>query len=145
MEGADFDHDVLDSWPTYMAGEAIVINGFSLFTNSNPVGGSDLDVNVHIAYDNVDVEEVKFYYVVNYDPATYDGSQRVTLEWAGDLPTSNDFYNFAVPSAEFTTGDTIKWYMRAKDGAGDKNYFTKGQDENFDKDIIEDWNLITIL
>lgn len=145
LEDGSFDHDVLDTWPTYMAGEAVVINGFSLFTNSNPVAGSDLDVNVHISYDNGDVEEVKFYYVVNYDPATYDGSQRVSFEWAGDLPTSDDFYNFAVPNAEFTTGDTVIWYMRAKDGAGDKQYFTRGQDENFDKDVLADWDLITIL
>ncbi len=145
MEDGAFDHDVLATWPSYMAGEAVIVNGFSLFTNSNPIADSDLDMNVHISYDNGDVEEVKLYYVVNYDPATYDGSQRVTLEWVGDLPTSDDFYNFAIPSVEFASGDTIIWYMRAKDGAGDKQYFTRGQDENFDKDVIADWDQITIL
>ncbi len=144
MEGADFDHDILDTWPIYMAGEAVVINGFSLFTNSLPVGGTDLTTNVHISYNNGDVSEVKLYYVVNYDPATYDGSQRVTLEWDGDLPTSDNFYDALIPSTEFTTGDTIIWYMRAKDGVGDKNYFTRGQDESFDKDILADWDEITI-
>lgn len=144
-EGADFDHDDFDSWPTYMAGEPVIINGFSMFTNSNPVVGNDLAINVHVAYDNGDVSQLKFYYVVNYDPATYDGSQRVTLEWEGDLPTGDDFYNFTIPSTEFTTGDTIIWYMRSKDGVGDKKYFTRGQDVDFDKDIIADWDLITIL
>ncbi len=144
IENNDFDHDDLDSWPSYMAGEPVVINGFSLFTNSNPVVGSDLDMNVHIAYNNGDVNEVKLYYVINYDETTYDGSQRVTIEWDGDLPTSDDFYSFSIPFTEFTTGDTIIWYMRAKDGENDKKYFTKGQDEGFDKDIITDWNMITI-
>ncbi len=144
MEDADFDHDILDTWPTYMAGEAVVINGFSLFTNSNPVGGSDIDISVHITYDTGDVSEVKYYYVVNYDPATYDGSQRVTLEWDGSLPTSNDFYTFSIPTAEFTSGDDIIWYMRAKDGDGDKHYFTRGQGEDFDKDVLEDWDKMII-
>jgi hypothetical protein len=145
MEGDDFDHDILSTWPTYMAGEPVVINGFSLFTNSNPVSGNDLDFNVHIAYENGDVTQVKLYYVVNYDATTYDGSQRVTLEWDGDLPTDDDFYNFTIPSTEFSSGDTIIWYMRAKDADGTKHYFTRGQDENFDKDIIEDWDEITIM
>ena len=145
MEGDDFDHDILSTWPTYMAGEPIVINGFSLFTNSNPVAGSDLNFDVHITYDNGDLTQVKFYYVINYDEATYDGSQRVSLEWDGDLPTDDDFYHFTIPSSEFTTGDTIIWYMRAKDADGTKHYFTRGQDENFDKDIISDWDEISIL
>ncbi len=145
MENADFDHDVLSTWPTYMAGEPVVINGFSLFTNSNPVSGSDLNFNVHIAYDNGDVQQVKLYYVINYDANTYDGSQRVTLEWNGDLPTDDDFYHFSIPASEFNTGDTIIWYMRAKDGNGTKQYFTRGQDENFDKDVIEDWDEISII
>jgi len=152
IEDGDFDHDVLDTWPSYMAGEPVVINGFSLFTNSNPVADSDLDVNVRITYDNGDVEEVKFYYYKNFDaaayaadPDTYEDANRVSFEWDGDLPTSDDFYNFSIPNAELTTGDTIIWYMRAKDGAGDKQYFTRGQDENFDKDVIADWDEITIL
>ena len=151
-DGYDFDHDILDTWPNYMAGEPVIINGFSLFTNSNPVGGSDLDVNVRITYDNGDVEEVKFYYYKNFDaaayaadPDAYESANRVSFEWAGDLPTSDDFYNFSIPAADFTTGDTIIWYMRAKDGAGDKQYFTRGQDADFDKDIVGDWDLITVL
>jgi len=143
-EGATFDHDDLATWPTYQAGEVVEINGFSLFSTSDPVAGSDLNVQVHIKYDNGDVQEVKFYYVVNYDPNTYDGSQRVTLEWGGPYPTANDFYSFTIPSSEFVAGDKIIWYMRAKDGEGNKKYFTLGQDENFDKDVLEDWSEIII-
>ncbi len=152
IENADFDHDVLDTWPTYMAGDIVVINGFSLFTNSDPVAGSDLETNVHIAYDNGDVQEVKIYYYKNFDavayeadPDAYEDANRVSLEWEGDLPTANDFYNFTIPATEFTTGDTIIWYMRAKDGEGSKQYFTRAQGEDFDKDVIADWDEITIL
>ena len=151
MEGADFDHDILDTWPIYMAGEAVVINGFSLLTNSIPIAGSDLIFNVNIQYDNGDVSEVKFYYYKNFDPVAYaadpdgyEAANRVDIEWAGDLPTGDNFYNFTIPNTEFTTGDTFIWYMRAKDGVGDKKYFTRGQDENFDKDIVADWDEITI-
>ncbi len=143
-EGTTFDHDVLDTWPTYQAGDVVVINGFSLFSTTDPVAGSDLKAQVHIKYDNGDVQEVKFYYVINYDPATYDGSQRVTIKWEGDLPTANDFYDFTIPASEFVSGDKIIWYMRAKDGAGDKKYFTLGKGEDFDKDVIADWNEIVI-
>ncbi len=146
IENADFDHDVLDTWPSYMVGdEVVIINGFSQFSTTDPVAGSDLVANVHVAYDNGDVEEVKFYYIVNYDAATYnEDTDRKSIKWAGDLPSSDNFYNFTIPNAEFVVGDKISWYLRAKDGAGDKKYFTLGQDDNFDKGVIEDWNVVEI-
>ncbi len=151
-EGSDFDHDLGTTWPTVTVGEIPVepVNGFSDLTIVNEVG-ADLTYDVKVEYSN-GIEEVKFYYYKNFDsvayaadPDTYEDANRVSITWAGDLPTADNMYNFVIPATDVTTGDEISWYMRAKDGVGDKMYYTFGQDENFDKDIVEDWNVITKL
>ncbi len=151
-EGGDFDHDLGITWPIVTVGEIPVapVNGFSELSITNEVG-ADLTYNVKVEYDN-GIEEVKFYYYKNFDavayaadPGTYEDANRVSITWSGDLPTTDNMYNFAIPAADATTGDEISWYMRAKDGIGDKMYYTFGEGEDFDKDIIEDWNVITKL
>ena len=144
---SDFDHDDATTWPSYTVGAAaiVVINGFSELEVTGGTSTEDLNLSVNIAYSNGDVEEVKFYYIINYNAATYDKDvDRKDIEWSGDLPTTDNLYNFTIPASELNAGDKVIWYMRAKDGDGDKMYFTEGQDETFDKDVITDWNEITI-
>jgi len=144
-ESESFDHDLGTTWPQYVIGQTPPVNGFSELTISGGTASEDLVFDMKVAYDNGDIQELKFYYVINYDPATYDKDvDRHDFEWAGDLPTADNMYNFTIPNAELTTGDKVIWYMRAKDGAGDKQYYTYGQDENFDKDVMTDWNEISI-
>ncbi len=144
---SDFDHDDATTWPSYTVGAApiVIINGFSELEVTGGTSTEDLNLSVNIAYSNGDVEEVKFYYIINYNAATYDKDvDRKDIEWSGDLPTTDNLYNFTIPASELNAGDKVIWYMRAKDGEGDKMYFTEGQDETFDKDVIADWNEITI-
>ena len=155
-EGGDFDHDLGITWPTVTVGEIPVepVNGFSDLTIVNEVG-ADLTYDVKVEYEN-GIEEVKFYYYINFDNAafladsdTYEDANRVSITWAGDLPTADNMYNFVISAADVTTGDEISWYMRAKDGNGDKLYYTFGETEDtFDGDIKDDpltWHVITKL
>ena len=145
---SDFDHDDATTWPSYTVGAApmVTTNGFSELAIGGGTATEDLTFNVKVDYSNGAVEEVKFYYIINYDAATYvEDNDRKSFEWAGTLPTSDNMYDFIIPAAELNAGDKVIWYMRAKDGAGDKQYFTKGQDASFDKDIIADWNEVSII
>jgi len=144
-DGAAFDHDLGTTWPTVTVGEIPVapINGFSELTIVNEAA-TDLSFDVKVEYDNGDPQEVKFYYIINYNAATYvEGNDRVSITWAGDLPTADNMYDFAIATADLTVGDTVSWYIRAKDGNGDKMYYTFGKDADFDKNVIEDWNVVT--
>lgn len=144
---SDFDHDDATTWPSYTVGAAPieVINGFSELSITGGASTEDLVFNVNVLYENGDVQEVKFYYIINYDANTYvEDTDRHDITWAGDLPTADNIYSFTIPASELTAGDKVIWYMRAKDGNGDKMYFTSGKDATFDKDIITDWNEITI-
>ncbi len=150
-EDENFDHDLGTTWPTYTIGQAPPVNGFSQLTITGGTASEDLVFNVHVAYDNGDVQEVKFYYYINFDQAAYDAdptgyedANRVSIKWSGDLPTTDDMYQFTIPNTDLNSGDKVIWYMRAKDGNGDKKYFTYGQGEDFDKDVISDWHEITI-
>ncbi|MBN2668009.1 MAG: lamin tail domain-containing protein [Bacteroidales bacterium] len=146
--GGSFNHDDETTWPSYMAGEPVVINGFSMFYTTTPEDGSDLVFTVKVKYDNGGPQEVKFYYTSNYNAATYDEAiDRFDIVWAGALPTGDDMYTFTIPAADFSSGDAISWYFRAKDGNGDKMYFTDGKGEEFDgvmKDDPATWNVIVI-
>jgi len=141
---ASFDKDVISDW-NEVSIDGVVTNGFSELAIGGGTSTVDLTFDVKVEYSNGDVNEVKFYYIINYDAATYvEDNDRKSFEWAGALPTSDKMYNFAVPAAELNAGDKVIWYMRAKDGAGDKQYFTEGKDETFDKDVITDWNEVSI-
>ena len=155
-EGGDFDHDLGTTWPNITVGEIPIepVNGFSDLTIVNEVG-VDLTYNVKVEYSN-GIEEVKFYYYLNFDnvafladPVAYEDANRVSITWSGDLPTADNMYNFVIPTTDVTTGDEISWYMRAKDGNGDKMYYTFGETaDTFDGDIKDDpltWNVITKL
>jgi len=155
VEGGDFNHDLGTTWPTVTVGEIPVepVNGFSEIAISN-VAAADLTFDVKVEYDNGAPEEVKFYYYINFDPVAfaadptaYEDANRVSITWAGDLPTTDNMYNFVIPVAGLTAGDEISWYMRAKDGAGDKMYYTFGKTaDEFDGDIKDDpttWHVVT--
>lgn len=157
-EGAvtsDFNHDLGTTWPIVSVGEIPVapVNGFSELEITNEAA-IDLTYNVNVEYDNGDPQEVKFYYYLNFDntafladPTAYEDANRVSITWAGTLPTTDNMYNFSIPTADLSPGDEISWYMRAKDGNGDKMYYTFGKTaEEFDGDIKDDpttWNVIT--
>lgn len=156
---SDFDHDLSTTWPSVVVGEIPVapVNGFSELTITNETG-TDLSLNVKVEYDNGDVNELKFYYVINYDAATMwwdddanpatpdvfdDATHRVTIE-VNAVPSADNTYTFTVPG--LTIGDNLSWYMRAKDGNGDKLYYTFGKTANeFDGDAKDDpanWNVV---
>ena len=147
VEGGDFDHDLGTTWPTVVVGEIPItpVNGFSELIITNEAG-ADLVYDVKVEYDN-GIDEVKFYYIINYDPATYvEDDDRHSMEWEGDLPTADNMYNFVIPAADLAPGDKVSWYMRAKDGNGDKMYYTFGKTaDEFDGDIKDDpatWSLV---
>ena len=155
-EGGDFDHDLGTTWPTVTVGEIPVapVNGFSNLTIVNEVG-ADLTFDVKVEYEN-GITQVRFYYYINFDntafladPDTYEDANRVSITWAGDLPTTDNMYNFVIPTADLTAGDEISWYMRAEDGNEDRFYYTFGETEDtFDGDIKDDpltWHVITKL
>ena len=155
-EGGDFDHDLGTTWPTVTVGEipVVPVNGFSDLTIVNEVG-ADLTYDVKVEYEN-GIAQVRFYYYINFDntafladPDTYEDANRVSITWAGDLPTADNMYNFVIPAADLTAGDEISWYMRAEDGNGDRFYYTFGETEDtFDGDIKDDpltWHVITKL
>jgi hypothetical protein len=155
IDGGDFNHDLGTTWPTVSVGEIPVapVNGFSELEITNEAA-IDLTYNVNVEYDNGDPQEVKFYYYLNFDntafladPTAYEDANRVSITWAGTLPTTDNMYNFSIPTADLSPGDEISWYMRAKDGNGDKMYYTFGKTaEEFDGDIKDDpttWNVIT--
>ncbi|MDH3323584.1 MAG: lamin tail domain-containing protein [Flavobacteriaceae bacterium] len=142
---SDFNHDLSTSWPSINVGEIPVapINGFSELEITNEAG-ADLKYDVKVAYDNGAPQEVKFYYIINYDAATYvEDNDRHSVTWEGDLPTADNMYDFMIPAADLSAGDKVSWYIRAKDGNGDKMYYTFGQDADFDKDVIANWNVVT--
>ncbi len=154
---SDFNHDYGTTWPTVTVGAIPVepVNGFSELEITNEVA-TDLTYDVKVEYDNGAPEEIKFYYYINFDngaflsdPSAYEDANRIDIEWAGALPTGDNMYNFAIPTADLTTADEISWYMRAKDGAGDKMYYTFGKTaDEFDGDIKDDpltWHVITKL
>ena len=147
-DGSDFNHDYGTTWPTVTVGDLpeIPVNGFSGLTITN-VAAADLEFDVNIEYEN-GIEEVKFYYIINYDAATYvEDNDRHDIEWSGNLPTTDNMYHFSIPISELTSGDEISWYMRAKDGNGDKMYYTYGKTaDEFDGDIKDDpatWHVVT--
>ncbi len=160
-EGGDFDHDLGTTWPTVTVGEIPVtpVNGFSELAITNEVA-TDLSLNVKVEYDN-GITELKFYYVINYDAATMwwdddsdpatpdvfdDDTYRVSIE-IDALPSADNTYTFTIPG--LNTGDELSWYMRAKDGNGDKMYYTFGETaDTFDGDTKDDpatWHVITKL
>jgi hypothetical protein len=156
VDGGDFNHDLGTTWPTVEVGAIPVapVNGFSELEIVNEVA-TDLTYNIKVEYDNV-ITELKFYYYLNFDnvafiadPAAYEAANRVDFEWVGALPTADNMYTFSIPTGDLTTGDEISWYMRAKDGNGDKMYYTFGKTaEEFDGDIKDDpttWHVITKL
>ena len=147
VEGGDFNHDLGTTWPMVTVGEIPIapVNGFSDLVVTNDAG-ADLKYDVNVAYEN-GIEEVKFYYIINYDPATYvEDNDRHSMEWEGELPTGDNMYNFAIPTADLAAGDKVSWYMRAKDGEGDKMYYTFGKtSDEFDGDIKDDpatWSVV---
>jgi len=144
---SDFNHDLSTTWPSVVVGEIPIapVNGFSDLLVTNEVG-ADLKYDVKVEYEN-GIEEVKFYYIINYDPATYvEDDDRHSIEWDGDLPTADNMYNFVIPAADLVAGDKVSWYMRAKDGNGDKMYYTFGKTAaEFDGDIKDDpatWSIV---
>lgn len=146
---SEFNHDLGTTWPTVTVGEIPIdpVNGFSELTITNEAA-TDLTFNVKVEYDNGAPEEVKFYYIINYDAATYvEDNDRHSIEWDGDLPTADNMYNFVIPVADLSANDEISWYMRAKDGNGDKMYYTYGKTaDEFDGDIKDDpatWHVVT--
>ncbi len=147
VDGGDFDHDLGSTWPTVVVGNIPIapVNGFSDLVITNEVG-TDLRYDVKVEYDN-GIGEVKFYYIINYDPNNYDEDRdRHSIKWDGNLPTSDNMYNFVIPAADLATGDKISWYMRAKDGNGDKMYYTFGKtSDEFDGDVKDDpatWSVV---
>ncbi len=151
---SDFNHDLGTTWPTVTVGSIpeTPVNGFSSLSINNE-NGVDLTFDVKVEYENGDPQEVKFYYYINFDeaafladPTGYEDANRVSITWAGDLPTADNMYNFAIAVAGLTPGDEISWYIRAKDGIGDKMYYTYGKTaDEFDGDIKDDpttWHVI---
>jgi len=156
VDGGAFNHDYGTTWPTVTVGNIPVapVNGFSELEIINEVA-TDLTYNIKVEYDNV-ITELKFYYYLNFDnvaftadPTGYEAANRVDFEWTGALPTADNMYTFSIPTGDLTTGDEISWYMRAKDGNGDKMYYTFGKTaDEFDGDIKDDpttWHVITKL
>ncbi|MEN8115447.1 MAG: lamin tail domain-containing protein [Bacteroidota bacterium] len=148
----DFNHDLSSTWPTVMVGAIPIapVNGFSDLAITNEAG-ADLSFNVKVEYDNGDAQEVKFYYYLNFDnaaftadPDGYEDANRVSVE-ADPVPSADNTYDFSI--AGLSAGDKVLWYMRAKDGEGEKMYYTFGKTAaNFDGDIKDDpttWHVIS--
>ena len=132
--------------------EIATVNGFYGLNIDNSEG-EDMVFNVKVLFTDGDATELKFYYVKNYDadamwfdddsdPATPDifdtDTYRIDTE-VTTVPSADGSYVFTVPAADLMPGDVISWYMRAKNPAGDKMYYTGGKTaDEFDGDIKDD-------
>jgi len=164
VEGG-FDHDDMVTWPTYMAGEPPVINGFSMLNITNLTGSGDLQFDVKYEYDETQeptFKNVRLYYSINKDLTDAEYQQFLDEDDAGDsenldatrkeleldVKASDNMYRFVIPADSITTGDVVRFYFRAytKDANGDKvkRYFTPSQDENFDRDTYSQWSDVTV-
>ncbi|MEN8120607.1 MAG: lamin tail domain-containing protein [Bacteroidota bacterium] len=153
---SDFNHDLGTTWPIVTVGSIpeIPVNGFSELSIVNETG-ADLTYDIKVENDN-GLSEIRLYYYINFDeaaftadPTGYEDANRNKITWEGALPTADNMYNFAIPTAGLTAGDKISWYMRARDNTADetKFYYTFGKTaEEFDGDIKDDpttWHVIT--
>jgi hypothetical protein len=163
----EFDGDIKDDPATWATVERLgstipdgTVNGFSNLSIDN-TAGADVVVSIDVNYDYGDLDEIKLYYVINYDAATmwYDDDNdagtpdvfdtdtyRVDIEL--DVTAGDGTYAFNIPASEITAGDEISWYMRAKDPLGEKMYFTGGKTaDEFDGDTKDDpanWAVYTV-
>ena len=148
----DFNHDNSATWPNVRVGSIPVAptNGFSELSVTNEVG-ADLVFDVKVVDTGVDLDEVRFYYYINFDevaflldPSGYEDANRNKIKAA---ISADNLYSFPIPAADLATGDLVSWYMRAEDVDGGKVYYTFGKsEEDFDGDIKDDpttWHVVT--
>lgn len=157
---SDFDHDDETTWPNYMAGAPVVINGFSQYFTTTPTGGTDLTLNVTYEYDEavqVEFKDVKMYYTINdtytdaewavfVDAGTESDNGRNSFEIVNK--SADNKYSFTIPADSLSSGDQLRVYFRGytKNASGTKlkNYFTPDFDDTFDHDIYSQWSVINI-